>query len=94
MHLEHQFAGCRMLRDMLQREGFEAGRKHVGTLMAKMGIQALYRKPTRSRSPWARGVFVPACEVRRLTVPNEVWAMDIAYIPMAKGWGYLAAVVD
>ena len=49
MHLEHPFAGARMLRDLLRPEGFPAGRKPIGTLMARMGIEALYRKPNTSR---------------------------------------------
>ena len=49
LHLEHPFMGARMLRDQLNREGFKVGRKHVGTLMARMGMEALYRKPGASK---------------------------------------------
>lgn len=49
LHLEHPFAGARMLRDVLRREGIEVGRRHVGTLMRRMGIQALYREPNTSK---------------------------------------------
>ena len=49
LHLELLFAGARMLRDLLNREGYAVGRKHVATLMARMGIEALYRKPNTSR---------------------------------------------
>jgi putative transposase len=49
LHVEYPFAGSRMLRDMLKREGHPIGRKHVATLMKKMGIEALYKKPNTSR---------------------------------------------
>jgi putative transposase len=94
LHLEHPFAGARMMRDLLRQEGFEVGRKHVGTLMARMGIEALYRKPnTSARHP--RHAIYPYL-LRGLTIdrPNQVWAMDITYIPMARGFVYLAAVMD
>ncbi len=61
LHLEYPFAGSRMLRDLLKLEGYEVGRKHVATLMKKMGIEALYKKPNTSRAhPGAYGVSVPA----------------------------------
>ena len=94
LHLEHPFAGSRMLRDMLQREGFEVGRRHVGTLMTRMGIQALYRKPNTSKKHPGHVVYPYLLRGKKIERANEVWAMDITYIPMAKGWVYLAAVVD
>lgn len=94
LHLEHPFAGARMLRDLLRRESFEVGRKHVGTLMARMGIEALYRKPNTSRKHPGHAVYPYLLRGRRIERANEVWAMDITYIPMARGWVYLAAVVD
>lgn len=94
LHLEYPFAGARMLRDLLTREGFRVGRRHVSTLMRRMGIEALYRKPNTSRRHPAHTVYPYL--LRGLTVdrPNQVWAMDITYIPMARGFVYLAAVVD
>jgi putative transposase len=94
LHLEHPFAGSRMLRDMLKREGFDVGRKHVATLMAKMGIQALYRKPNTSKKH--PGHTVHPYLLRGLVIEraNHVWATDITYIPMACGWVYLCAIVD
>lgn len=77
LHLEHPFAGARMLRDMLQREGFEVGRKHVGTLMAKMGIQALYRKPNTSKKHPNHAVYPYLLRGKKIERANEVWAMDI-----------------
>lgn len=94
LHLEHPYAGARLLRDLLRREGFAVGRKHVGTLMAKMGIEALYRKPNTSKKHPGHPVYPYLLRGRKIEQANEVWAMDITYIPMARGWVYLAAVVD
>jgi putative transposase len=94
LHLEYPFMGSRMLRDMLHREGIEIGRRHVATLMRRMGIEAIYRRPNTSKP--APGHKIYPYLLRGLTVdhPNQVWAMDISYIPMARGFVYLAAVVD
>lgn len=94
LHLEHPFAGSRMLRDMLKREGHPIGRKHVRTLMDKMGIEALYRKPNTSKRHASHPIY--PCLLRNLTIdrPNQVWATDITYIPMRRGFVYLAAVMD
>lgn len=94
LHLEHPFAGSRMLRDMLCREGLAVGRKHVVTLMAKMGIEALYRKPNTSRKHPGHTVHPYLLRGLLIERANHVWAMDITYIPMARGWVYLAAVMD
>jgi putative transposase len=94
LHLEYPFAGARMLRDLLRAEGYRAGRKHIATLMAKMGIEALYRKPNTSRRK--RGDEIYPYLLRNLTIdrPNQVWAADITYIPMRRGFLYLFAVID
>jgi len=94
LHLDYPFAGARMLRDLLTGEGIWVGRLHVSTLMKRMGIEAIYRKPNTSKP--APGHKVYPYLLRRLPVtrPNQVWAMDITYIPMARGFVYLAAVVD
>ena len=94
LHLEHPFAGCRMLRDMLRREGLSSGRRHVTTLMRRMGIEALYRKPNTTRRHPRHPVYPYLLRGVAVTRSNQVWAMDITYIPMAKGFVYLAAVVD
>jgi putative transposase len=94
LHLEHPFAGSRMLRDMLRREGSRCGRRHVGTLMRRMGIETLYRKPNTSRRQPGHTVYPYLLRGLNVDRPNQVWAMDITYIPMAKGFVYLAAVVD
>jgi len=94
LHLEHPFAGSRMLRDLLRREGIAVGRKHVATLMRRMGIEALYRKPNTSRRHPAHRIYAYLLRGVKVTAPNQVWAMDISYIPMARGFVYLAAVID
>ena len=94
LHLAFPFAGRRMLRDLLNREGIEIGRRHVSTLMTRMGIEAIYRKPSTSKP--APGHKIDPYLLRGMKVdhPNQVWAMDITYVPMARGFVYLAAVVD
>ena len=94
LHLERPFAGSRMMRDMLRMEGALCGRRHVATLMRRMGIEALYRKPNTSRRH--PGHTVHPYLLRGLSVvrPNQVWAMDITYIPMARGFVFLTAVMD
>ncbi len=94
LHLDFPFAGSRMLRDLLNREGIEVGRRHVATLMKRMGIAALYRKPNTSKP--AAGHKIYPYLLRGVTVdrPDQAWAMDFTYVPMARGFVYLAAVVD
>ena len=94
LHLAYPFAGSRMLKGLLKAEGHQAGRLHVSTLMKKMAIEALYRRPNTSKP--ARGHTIYPYLLRNVAVarPNQVWAMDITYIPMARGFVYLAAVVD
>jgi len=94
LHLDFPFAGSRMLRDLLNREGVEVGRRHVATLMKRMGIAALYRKPNTSKP--AAGHKIYPYLLRGVTVdrPDQAWAMDFTYVPMARGFVYLAAVVD
>lgn len=94
LHLEHPFAGSRMLRDLLREEGHPVGRKRVRRLMKKMGIEALYRKPDTSRRHAAHPVYPYLLRGLVIDRPNQVWAMDITYIPMRRGFVYLAAVLD
>jgi putative transposase len=94
LHLEHPFAGARMLRDLLWQEGTKIGRKHVATLMRKMGVEALYRKPNLSRKNARHKIYPYLLRGLQIDRTNQVWAMDITYIPMAKGFVYLAAVLD
>ncbi len=94
LHLEHPFAGARMLRNMLRREGFPVGRKRVATLMGKMGIEALYQRPNTSRRHAAHPIHPYLLRGLTIDRPNQVWAMDTTYIPMRRGFVYLTAVLD
>ena len=94
LHLEHPFAGARMLRDLLRQEGYTIGRKHVATLMRTMGIEALYRKANTSRRHPEHRIYPYLLRGLTIDRPNQVWAMDITYLPMARGFVYLAMVLD
>jgi len=94
LHLEYPFAGARMLRDLLRAEGHTIGRKRVRTVMARMGLAALYRKPSTSRRHPAHPVYPYRLRHLTITRPNHVWAADISYIPMRRGFVYLCAVMD
>ena len=94
LHLNFPFAGSRMLRDLLAADGFAVGRLHVATLMKRMGIEALYRRPSRSKPAPGHKIYPYLLGKLAVTRPDQVWAMDITYIPMARGFVYLAAVVD
>jgi len=94
LHLEAPYAGSRMMKKLLRLEGFEVGRRHVRTLMRKMGIEALYRKKNTSRRHPGHEVFPYLLRGRTVTQANEVWALDITYIPMAKGFVYFVGVMD
>ncbi len=94
LHLEYPFAGARMLRDLLNLMGIRVGRRRVRTLMRRMGIEALYRKPNTSRKHPDHPVYPYLLRHLKVGRPNQVWAMDITYIPMARGFIYLAVVID
>jgi len=94
LHLDYPFAGSRMLRDLLCREGIKIGRRRVATMMKRMGIEAIYRRPNTSKPAPGHKIYPYLLRGLRVERPNQVWAMDITYIPMARGFVYLAAVVD
>ena len=94
LHLEYPFAGSRMLRDLLRAEGIAIGRLAVATLMRRMGIEALYRRPNTSKPAPGHKIYPYLLRGLAVDRPNQVWAMDITYIAMARGFVYLAAVVD
>jgi putative transposase len=94
LHLNYPFAGSRMLRDLLGQQGLEVGRRHIRTLMRRMGVEAIYRKPNTSKPAPGHRIYPYLLRGLAITRPNQVWAMDITYIPMARGFVYLAAVVD
>ena len=94
LHLNYPFAGSRMLRGLLWQQGLEVGRRHIRTLMKRMGIEAIYRKPNTSKPAPGHRIYPYLLRELSITRPNQAWAMDITYIPMARGFIYLAAVVD
>jgi putative transposase len=94
LHLEYPFAGSRMLRDLLRGEGIQTGRQRVARMMKRMGIEALYRRPNTSKPALGHRIYPYLLRGLAVTRVNQVWAMDITYIPMARGFVYLAAVVD
>jgi putative transposase len=94
LHLEFPFAGSRMLRGLLAAEGSKVGRRHVKTLMQRMGIEALYRRPRTTKPEPGHKIYPYLLGGIEITRPNQVWAMDITYIPMARGFVYLAVVLD
>jgi putative transposase len=94
LHLEHPFMGARMLRDQLKRQGFAVGRRHVRTLMLRMGIEALTPQPGTSQAAPGHKVYPYLLRKLAITRSNQVWALDTTYIPMARGFVYLTAVVD
>lgn len=94
LHLDYPFAGSRMLQGLLLAEGHKTGRLHVTTLMKRMGITAIYRRPNTSKPEPGHKIFPYLLRKLPVTGANQVWAMDITYIPMARGFVYLAAVMD
>lgn len=94
LHLELPFYGARKIVRELRKEGHAVGRRHVTTLMRRMGIEAIYRKP-RTSIP-AREAAIRPYLLGNLTIerPNQVWASDITYLPMAHGFMYLVAILD
>ena len=94
LHLEHPFMGSRMLRDQLARQGIQAGRRHIRTLMLRMGIEALAPQPGTSKAAPGHKVYPYLLRNLAINCANQVWALDTTYIPMARGFVYLTAVVD
>ena len=94
LHLAHPFLGARRLARMLQREGLAAGRRHVGTLMRLMGIEPIYRKKRTSIPAQGHKVYPYLLGTVAIKRPNQAWAADITYLPMAKGFAYLVAILD
>ncbi|MET4898510.1 IS3 family transposase [Sphingomonadaceae bacterium jetA1] len=94
LHLLYPFAGSRMLRDLLWQEGISVGRLHVATLMKRMGLEALYRRPKTSKPAPGHKIYPYLLRKLAVTRPNHVWATDITYVPRARGFVYLVAIVD
>ena len=94
LHLEHPFMGARMLRRQLQSGGLQVGRRHVRTLMLRMGMEALCPQPGTSKRHPDHQIYPYLLRHLAITRTNQVWALDTTYIPMARGFVYLTAVVD
>ena len=94
LHLEYPFMGARMLRDQLLMQGIHAGRRHIGTLMLRMGIAALAPQPGTSKAAPGHKIYPYLLRKLPINRANQVWALDTTYIPMARGFVYLTAVVD
>ena len=94
LHLEHPFAGSRMLRDFLLRDGVRVGRRHMRTAIRRMGIEAIYRKPNTSKPAQGHKIYPYLLRNVAVTRANQVWSTDISYIPMKRGFVYLIAVID
>lgn len=94
LHLQHPFAGSRMMRGLLKKDGHKVGRRHVRTLMRRMGIDALYRKPNTSRRRKGNQIFPYLLRGLPIVRSNQVWVADITYIPMRRGFAYLIVVLD
>ncbi len=94
LHLEYPFAGARMLSGLLRPLGFSIVRKHVATLMRRMAIEAIYRRPNTSRKHPSNPIYPYLLRGLTIDRSNQAWAMDITYVPMARGFVYLAAVID
>jgi putative transposase len=94
LHLEAPFYGARKLAAQLRREGHAVGRRHVATLMRRMGIEALYRKPRTSRPARQAAIYPYLLANVAIERPNQVWASDLTYLPMAHGFMYLVAILD
>ena len=94
LHLQYPCAGIRLHRDLLRLQVLIVGRKHVVTLMRRMWIEALYQRPRATQPHPGHRVFSYLLRDREITAPNQVWAMDITYTPMRRGFLYLAVVLD
>lgn len=94
LHTEYPFMGARMLRDRLKPMGYRVGRRHVARLMNLMGIEALYRKKRTTKRNPEHPVFPYLLRGVTIDRPNQVWAADISYIPMERGFLYLFAIID
>lgn len=94
LHLETPCAGSRTLRTFLRKEGYRLGRQRIRRLMRKMGMEALYRKPHLSGRHTAHPIYPYLLRHLPIDRPNHVWATDITYIPMRRGFVYLMAIMD
>ncbi len=93
-YLSTPFYGSRRMKVWLGRQGHLVNRKRVQRLMRTMGLRAIYRRPRTSRPGPGHKVYPYLLRGMEITRPNRVWTADITYIPMAKGFLYLVAIMD
>src|SRR5690606_19261513 len=93
-YLAFPFFGSRQMTRWLRRQGHRVNRKRVRRLMAAMGLEAIYRRPNLSKTAKAHPIYPYLLRELAVTRPNQVWATDITYIPVAGGFVYLCAVID
>jgi putative transposase len=93
-HLKHPYYGSRRVRDWLEDHDHPVNRKRVQRLMRQMGIMALYPKRNLSRRNQAHKVYPYLLKGLTIDAANQVWSADVTYIPMARGFVYLVAVID
>ena len=93
-HISHPSHGSRRIQDGLLDLGFAVGRDHVRSLMCRMGFEAVYPKPRLSQPHPAHKVYPYLLRSLSITRANQVWATDITYIPMPRGFAYLVAIMD
>jgi len=93
-YLNTPFYGSRRMKVWLGRQGHTVNRKRVQRLMRTMGLRAIYRRPRTSKPGPGHKVYPYLLGGMQITRPNQVWAADITYIPMAKGFHYLVAIMD
>ena len=94
IHLDLPFYGSRRMRNELEDRGYRVNRKRIQRLMRQMGVRALYPKPRTSRPGQGHTIHPYLLAELPVERPNQVWAADICYIPMAKGFMYLVAIMD
>jgi len=93
-YLVTPFYGSRRMKVWLDRQGHWVNRKKVRRLMRTMGLQAIYRRPRTSQPGPGHKVYPYLLGAMEITRPNQAWVADITYIPMAKGFHYLVAIMD
>jgi putative transposase len=93
-YLKNPTSGSRGMRNFLRRQGYKINRKRAQRLMRLMGLEAIYPKPKTSRPHPSHKVYPYLLRDLHIDRPNQVWAADITYIPMSKGFMYLVAVMD
>ena len=93
IHLQYPFMGSRRVRTELAKKGHNVNRKRVIRIMRDMGIGAIYPKPKTTLANKAHKVYPYLLRNVEVTYPNQAWAIDITYIPMAKGFLYLVVIM-